>query len=147
MKSQAKRLSILSLPDVQEVYSVPTFTDRERDQFFTFTDDELGVVKGLHSHRYRVHFLLMLGYIKVKPVCLVYHWKDVEIDYQYISQRYYPSASKQKQNISRDTRSRLYGRVLGFCGFSLEKSTNSLKPLSSKGFERLFKIHPTLQNV
>jgi TnpA family transposase len=112
MKSQAKRLSILSLPEVQEAYSVPTFNDRDRDHFFSFTHEELAVVKSLHTHRNRVHFLLMLGYIKFKPVCLVYHWKDVEIDYQYISQRYYPSASKQKQNISRFTRSRLYKKVL-----------------------------------
>jgi hypothetical protein len=71
----------------------------------TFTDDELATVKLLRTHRNRVHFLLMLGYFKFKPVCLTYQWKDVELDYQYIAQRYYPNANKQKINISRLTQS------------------------------------------
>ena len=41
MKLQSKRLSILSQPEVQEVYSVPKFKARDRDHFFAFTDDEL----------------------------------------------------------------------------------------------------------
>ncbi|MBL4607358.1 MAG: DUF4158 domain-containing protein [Pseudomonadales bacterium] len=112
MKSQANRLSILSLPEAREVYSVPQFNAREREHFFTFTAEELDTAKGLHSHRNRIHYLLMLGYFSVKKVCLTYQWKDIEEDYRYIAQRYYSSANKQKQNISRLTRSRLYKRVL-----------------------------------
>ncbi len=41
MKSQANRLSILSLPEAREVYSVPQFNAREREHFFTFTAESL----------------------------------------------------------------------------------------------------------
>ncbi|NQY35632.1 MAG: Tn3 family transposase [Alteromonadaceae bacterium] len=112
MKNRGKRLSILSLPEVKEFYSVPIFNAQEREYFFTFTDAELDIVKRFHSHRNRIHFLLMLGYFKVKSVCLIYNWKDIEADYQYISMRYFPNASKQRKNISRLVRSRLYKRLL-----------------------------------
>ena len=83
MKSQANRLSILSLPEAREVYSVPPFTTQERQHFFTFTVDELDTVKGLHFHRNRIHFLLMLGYFKAKRVCLTYHWAFYPIAFLY----------------------------------------------------------------
>ena len=111
MQSQAKRLAILSLPEAQELYSVPPLNTHEKDYFFTLDDDELAAVNRLHSHRNRIHCLLMLGYFKIKPVCLLYQWKDIDQDYRYIAERYYPSANKQKQNISRLTRNRLYRRV------------------------------------
>ena len=111
MNNQGKRLSILSSPEVQEIYRVPRFNPRERDYFFTFTDGELAAVKRFHSDCNRIHFLLILGYFKVKPVSLIYNWKEIEADYQYISERYYPSASKEMQNISRFTRSRLYRKI------------------------------------
>jgi TnpA family transposase len=117
MKSQAKRLSLLSLPEVKEVYDVPQFNARDREIYFSFTDEELDAVKGLHTHRNRIHFLLILGYFKFKKACLTYQWKDIEVDYQYIARRYFPSANKQKQNIDRLTRSRLYQRALIFSNY------------------------------
>ena len=108
---QGKRLSILTIPEAKELYSVPRFEAHERDYFFTFSDEELNAVKHLHSHRNRIHTLLMLGYFKVKPVCLIYDWSDIEGDYRYIASRYYPSASKHRVNITRFTRRRLYQKV------------------------------------
>ena len=67
-----KRLSILSLPIVQEEYSVPRFDSHEREIYFSFNEAELDAVKHFHSHRNRIHFLLMLGYFKIKPICLIY---------------------------------------------------------------------------
>ena len=63
----------------------------------------------------------MLGYFKVKPVCLVYGWKDIAEDYRYVTERYFPLASKQNKNIDRQTRGRLYHTV-----FSAWQKTPSL---------------------
>lgn len=108
---QGKRLSILSLPEAKALYSVPKFDEREREHFLSYTEDELEAVSQLHSHRNRIHTLLMLSYFKVKPVHLVYDWRDIEDDYRYISQHYFPTASKRQFNIDRFTRRRLYEKV------------------------------------
>ncbi|MBL4869284.1 MAG: DUF4158 domain-containing protein, partial [Pseudomonadales bacterium] len=111
MSTPGKRISILSESEVQDVYSVPQLNSQERDHFFDFSEEELAAAKGLHSHQTRIHFLLMLGYFKLKSVCLVYSWKDVEVDYRYLVQRYYPKANKKRHSITRHTRSRLYKKV------------------------------------
>ena len=41
MKNQGKRISILSLAEAREFYSIPKFTPQEREYFFTFTDEIL----------------------------------------------------------------------------------------------------------
>ena len=113
MENQGKRISILSLPEAREFYSVPKFTADERDYFFTFTDEELKFAKRLNKTPNRIHFLLMLGYFRVKKVCLIYGWKNIEADYHYIVDRYFPHANKHNKNIDRDTRNRLYNVIFG----------------------------------
>ncbi len=117
MTSQGKRLSLFSLPEVHELYSVPRFSPHEREYFFTLTDEEYAAVNRLNSFRNRIHLVLMLGYFKVKPVCLVYGWKDIADDYRYVAERYFPLASKQNKNIDRQTRGRLYHTVFNIVGY------------------------------
>jgi len=111
MKNQGNRLSILSLPEAREFYSVPKFLTDERDYFFRFTDEELKIAKRFNKAPNRIHFLLMLGYFKVKKVCLVYGWKTIEADYHYIAKRYFPQSNKHNKNIDRETRRRLYNII------------------------------------
>ncbi|MFT7111434.1 MAG: hypothetical protein ACI9PC_000035 [Porticoccaceae bacterium] len=108
MKSQAKRIAILSLPEAQELYSVPQLSPHEQDYYFTLTEDEQAAVNRLDLPRNRIHLILMLGYFKIKKVCLIYRWKDIVADYHYIADSYFPDASRQNKNIDRQTRSRLY---------------------------------------
>lgn len=117
MKNQGKRLSILSLPEAKELYSVPQFSPHEQEYFFTLTDDELAAVNRINSYRNRIHLILMMGYFRVKRVCLVYGWKDIDEDYRYVAERYYPKANKQNKNLDRQTRSRLYSTVFNIIDY------------------------------
>ena len=117
MSNQGKRLSILSLPEVQDVYRTPKFDAQEQRRYFTFTDEELATAKRIRLLRNRIHFLLMLGYFSAKPVTLVSQWRDIKADYFYIAHRYYPAATKQKKNIDRQTRRRLYQLVFGLMDY------------------------------
>ena len=117
MKSQAKRLAILSLPEAEELYSVLQLNSHEKDYFFTLDDDELAAVNRFGLVRNRIHFILMLGYFKVKRVCLVYRWKDIVEDYHYIADRYFPNASRQNKNLDRHTRRRLYNIIFELTGY------------------------------
>ncbi len=55
MKSQAKRLAILSLPEARELYSVPQLSPHEQDYFFTLSEAELAAVNRLDLLRNRIH--------------------------------------------------------------------------------------------
>lgn len=134
MRMQSKRLSILSQPEAQEVYSVPAFNARDREHFFTFSEDELSAVQRLHNHRHRIYFLLMLGYFKFKPVCLTLQWKAIAGDYRYIAKRYFPGANLQKNTISRFVRVRYYRRIFTMLGYQ-----RFSKELEQELLEKLFK--------
>jgi len=134
MRLQSKRLSILSQPEAQEVYSIPVLNARDREHFFTFTEDELAAVQRLHNHRHRIYFLLMLGYFKFKPVCLKFRWKPIASDYQYIAERYFPGANLQNKPISRFVRIRYYRRI-----FQMLDYQRFSKELEQELLEQLFK--------
>lgn len=87
---------------------MPQLSPHEQDYFFTLRDEELAAVNHLDLPRNRIHLILMLGYFKVKRVCLIYRWKDIVVDYHYIAERYFPDASRQNDIIDRQTRCRLY---------------------------------------
>ena len=108
---QGNRLSILSLPEAKALYSVPKFDKHEREYFLNFTEHELEAVKHLHSHRYRVQTLLLIGYFKVKPVHLIYDWSSIKEDYNYVADKYFPSTSRRNFKLTRQTRWRLYQKV------------------------------------
>ena len=111
MTFAGKRLSILSEPEVRDLYSIPQLCSHEREYFFSLNDEELAAMKRFHTYRNRIHFILMLGYFKVKRVCLAYKWKDIKDDYQYIVKRYFPQASRQNKKLTRQSRSRIYSVV------------------------------------
>ncbi len=83
-------------------------------------------MKRFHTYRNRLHFILMLGYFKIKRVCLVYKWKDIKDDYQYIVKRYFPHASRQNKKLTRQSRSRIYGAVFNILNYQrCNKATES----------------------
>lgn len=73
MSQHSKRLSILTAPEFQELYSIPKLNPQEQEYFFTLTDEELAIVNRLNTTRNRIHLILMLGYFRIKRVCLVYN--------------------------------------------------------------------------
>ena len=66
MKSQAKRIAVLSLSEARELYSVPPLNPHEQDYFFTLTEDEQAAVNRLNLPRNQIHLILILGYFKIK---------------------------------------------------------------------------------
>lgn len=105
MTSHSNRLSILTAPEIQDPYFIPKLNAQEQEYFFTLTDEELAIVNRLNTTRNRIHLILMLGYFRVKRVCLIYQWHEISDDYNHVAQRHYSKASKRNKNLKRQTRS------------------------------------------
>lgn len=117
MTSYSERLSILPAPEIQDLYSIPKLNAQEQEYFFTLTEEELAIVNRLNKTRNRIHLILMLGYFRIKRVCLVYQWHEIADDYIHVAQRYYPKASRRNKNLNRQARSELYKKVFAIEGF------------------------------
>lgn len=87
------------------------FSDEDRCYFFDFSQDEIQRAKRLQSNFNSVHFLLLLGYVKAKSVCLVFQGERIKEDLDYICDCHFSGASIKAKCIDRQKRSRLYDRI------------------------------------
>ncbi len=93
MHDQNKRLNILTVKEIQELYGIPQFTPEERTVYFTLDPLEEEQLKNIRYINAAVYFILQLGYFKAKKQFFIFGTKDVADDITYILQRYFPSES------------------------------------------------------
>ena len=66
MNSDARRLSILSAEEVDELYRLAQFTEDDRHIYFDLSAAEHAVVTAVHTVSVAAHLTLQLGYFKAK---------------------------------------------------------------------------------
>src|ERR1035441_5399495 len=66
MGSESRRLSILTVQEVNELYDLPCFTEEDRHLYFDLSPVERELVDGVFTISVSVHLILQLGYFKAK---------------------------------------------------------------------------------
>jgi hypothetical protein len=66
MVSESRRLAILTVREIHELYGLPSFTDEERCLYFDLSPTEHDAVDAVHTAAAAVHMVLQLGYFKAK---------------------------------------------------------------------------------
>src|SRR6266699_1271216 len=99
------RLTILTPKELQTLYSLPQFTDEERDAYFTLDPREKQALDAYRTFTAKTYFILQLGYFKAKKHFFVFGLQAVADDVAYILHRYFPDvASLSDPAISKPTR-------------------------------------------
>ncbi|ETS30863.1 hypothetical protein BB987_02965 [Photorhabdus temperata] len=93
MNTNKKRLTILTLPEIQDYFGLPRFTLEEREYYFTLSDTEHQIIPQGWSVNSRVNFILMLGYFKSRQMFFTYTLEDVITDISYILACHFPDHS------------------------------------------------------
>jgi len=112
MTANSHRLTILSPEEIDDLYTPPRFTDKERELYFALdtTEDEIATSR---RGAVGVYFVLLLGYFKAKRRFFDAALDAVEGDIQYIVARYFPDVrARLLQTPSRPTILALQDRVL-----------------------------------
>src|SRR6266702_283827 len=91
MASDSHRLSILTAQEIDDLYSLPRFTEDDRRLYFDLSPAERELVDGVVTISVAVHLVLQLGYFKAKRQFFVYALDAVTGDAGYILQRYFPA--------------------------------------------------------
>ncbi len=63
---QRERLQILSAEEYELLWGLPRFSHADRDLFFTLNRREEEMLARLRTTRTKLHFLLQLGYFRVR---------------------------------------------------------------------------------
>ncbi|MED1405515.1 Tn3 family transposase [Bacillus mycoides] len=79
-----KRLTILTTDEINQLYSRPLFTTKERVQYFSLSQMENELLYTLRSIKSKIYFILQLGYFKSKHLFFRFNLCEVEEDIQYI---------------------------------------------------------------
>ena len=72
MNINSYRLSILSAAEIDDLYSLPRFTEEDRHLYFDLSVAEREAVTAVHTMSAAVHLTLQLGYFKAKRQFFVY---------------------------------------------------------------------------
>ena len=77
MTSDSRRLAILTVREINELYGLPCFTDEERCIYFDLSPAERDAVDAIHTDAAAVHMVLQLGYFKAKRQFFIYEPETV----------------------------------------------------------------------
>ena len=91
MMTESRRLSILTVQEIDDLYRLPRFTEDERHLYFDLSPAERDLVDGVHTISVAAHLVLQLGYFKAKRQFFVYALDAVTDDLGHVLHRYFPT--------------------------------------------------------
>lgn len=118
MTTESRRLSILTVQEVDDLYRLPRFTEDERHLYFELSPVERGLVDGVHTISVAAHLVLQLGYFKAKRQFFVYALDAVQDDLGYVLRRYFPTRNVAEiKALSKPTRLEQQQVILKLFGY------------------------------
>jgi len=136
--------TLLTAAEQKQFSAAPTLTDDERQWCFTLSDAEQAVCDQFSDVFSQAHFVLLLGYFKVKKMRLVLTWGQTRHDLEYIYSRCFPTAPRPRQSLGKMARSRIYRSIFKLTDYSLytaswrDKLTDNLNAVTLKCMNRRF---------
>ena len=118
MSSDSRRLAILTVREIHELYGLPRFTDEERCIYFDLSPAERDAVDAVHTHAAAVHMVLQLGYFKAKRQFFSYEPETVGDDLRHILKRHFPDMDNLPiKALSKPTRLEQEQTILALLGY------------------------------
>lgn len=91
MATDSRRLSILTVQEIDDLYGLPRFMEEERRLYFDMSAAERDLVDSVYTISVAVHLILQIGYFKAKRQFFVYAREAVTVDLEHILRRYFPA--------------------------------------------------------
>ena len=92
MPANHHRLSILTANEIDDLYALPRFVDKDRHLFFDLSEPELDAVTAIRTVSVAAHLILQLGYFKAKRQFFTYERNETIEDIGYILKKHFVGA-------------------------------------------------------
>lgn len=106
-----KRLSILYQSKIVVLSGIPALDDEQWRQNFSLNSIEAEAAARIRNISHRCFFVALLGYFKIKPICLNASFGDTESDLRFIASEYYDKPTLKRFSVSPAQISRFYKRI------------------------------------
>ena len=126
----SRRLTILCTEEIDSLFSMPHFTEGERQIHFELSPEERPTIDAARTITAGVHLVLQLGYFKAKAQFFVVSLDHVRPDINHILTRYYPG-----RLMSEDWQDTIFQIAIGlsFLHLILESDTGDLPTMPADG--------------
>lgn len=120
MAADSRRLSILTVQEVDDLYGLPRFTEEDRKLYFDLSPAERDLVDRVYTISVAAHLVLQLGYFKAKRQFFVYAFNVVIDDLAHVLRRYFPARDiAEIKMLSKPTRLEQQQVILKLFGYQL----------------------------
>jgi len=120
MATDSRRLSILSVQEIDDLYGLPGFAEDDRHLYFDLSPAERDLVDRVHTVSVAVQLILQLGYFKAKQQFFVFACEAVTGDLEHILRRYFPARGiADIKALSKPTRLEQQQVILKLFGYQL----------------------------
>ena len=135
----SRRLKILGVDEVNELYRRPQFDDADRERYFSLSPVERAAIS-VWSINSRIHAILHLGYFKARQQFFPLDLNEASADLDFITRAHYPKHQVLKP-ISKDTLTKQQRAILKLCEYRpfgaverrlLESKASQLARVSTK---------------
>ncbi|MDW2010795.1 MULTISPECIES: Tn3 family transposase [Vibrio] len=127
--SNTKRIQILSESEINELYALPNFNRKDRDDYFSLDSETQRLVNELRRIETRVYFILLLGYFRSRPIVFNFSFTQVSNDLDYVRSKYFSDKDMSLEDLSPTTKTKLINKLLKYTGFTAYQSKLDKEPL------------------
>ncbi len=118
MSSNDNRLEVLTESEIDELYSIPNFTEELRADYFTLNDLEKDLIPDSIDPLYKAYRILLLGYLKYKPVVLTLDVDKIKADLDFIRKRDTLHFKLPRTMLDSSQKTRMYSAIFALTGHS-----------------------------
>lgn len=113
MTDFTERITILSDDEIQDLYSIPMFSQEERSLYFAMDAQELNLALSHRSLTNRLFFVLQLGYFKARQMFFSFSLDEAEEDIRFVMDNHLPAHPLPgKKELNRLTRWKQQQKIL-----------------------------------
>jgi len=110
-----EKTGLLTPTEYRDLYHLPLLDDRERQHYFTLTEQEQKTLKQFKDVKDAVYFVTRLVFFKLKHTFVSFQYQDVTAERQHVMHRYFPDKAFPKSLPSRSSQNRIDLKIMDLC--------------------------------
>ncbi|WP_032114041.1 Tn3 family transposase [Candidatus Paracaedibacter symbiosus] len=108
---------LLAPAELLDIYGIPLLGDIERQEYFTFNEEESKALKDFKGTKEAVYFAICLVFFKIKQTLVDFNYQNVTTERQHVMERYFPQSLSPRALPSVYNKIRAQNKVLALCGY------------------------------
>jgi hypothetical protein len=88
------RITLLSDAEVDELYNLPNFNDKDMEFFFALSNSDHLLIKKYKTIKLKIYFILQLGYFRATQKFYNFKLEDLSTEVLYLANRYFIISAK-----------------------------------------------------